>query len=127
MSVPIVLNAPINQYPSSRYEFIPDYNGYFNSNSDKPNLNVDKPYTGNLQLAFVVRNRIENKWTALTSTNLVIEAENIIKTKYATDIEHVRLFYDKCERINYLNGNIYNKINLNEVYYICTLITLYIR
>ena len=124
MSVPIVLNVPINQYPSPRYEFIPDYNGYFDSNSDMPNLNADKPYTGYLQLAFCVRNRIENKWTALTSTNLVIEVENTIKTKDANGIQNVQLFYDKCERIGYLNENIYKKMNLNEVYCIYTPFTL---
>ena len=120
MSVPIVLNVPINQYPSPRYEFIPDYKGYFDSDADKPNLNVDKPYTGYLQLAFGVRNRIENKWTPLTSTNLVIEVNNRIKTKDSSGEENVQLFYDKCERIGYLKDNIYKKMNLNEVYCIYT-------
>ena len=120
MSVPIVLNVPINQYPSPRYEFIPDYNGYFDSKADKPNLNADKPYTGYLQLAFGVRNRIENKWTPLTSTNLVIEVNNRIKTKDSSVEQNVQLFYDKCERIGYLKDNIYKKMNLNEVYCIYT-------
>ena len=58
MSVPIVLNVPINQYPSPRYEFIPDYNGYFDSKADKPNLNEDKPYTGYLQLVDMMLQKI---------------------------------------------------------------------